>query len=159
VTVAGSKGPATVDVTPSTFVTELAPVQLTDLTAGECVVVRPTKDSSGSPTVTAAAVLVGPAGEGQCGGHGQRRGVTAIVASVNDSSIVVTAADNSQSTVNVTSNTRYAKVSKVDSSAIAAGQCIAARGTKDESGNLQATAVNLRPAQNGQCGGGRHQGG
>jgi hypothetical protein len=159
VTLTGPNGPATVDVTPSTRVIELVPGQLTDVTAGECVMVRPAKDSSAPPSVTAAAVLIGQAGNGQCGGHGHRRGVTGTVASVNGSSIVLTATDNSQTTVTVTSNTRYAKLSKGDTSAIAAGQCLGARGTKDGSGNLQATAVNLRPAENGQCGGRRHQGG
>ncbi|MDT5248691.1 MAG: hypothetical protein QOJ28_1325, partial [Mycobacterium sp.] len=42
--------------------------QLTDVTAGECVMVRPAKDSSAPPSVTAAAVLIGQAGNGQCGG-------------------------------------------------------------------------------------------
>jgi ABC-type Fe3+-hydroxamate transport system substrate-binding protein len=158
VTLAGPNGPATVDVAPSTRVIEVAPGQLTDVTAGECVMVRPTKDSSGAPTVTAAAVLVGLAGNGQCGGHGHGRGVTGTVASVNGNSIVLTAPDNGQTTVTVTSNTRYAKRTKADTSAIAAGQCLAARGTRDGSGTLQATAVNLRPSENGQCGG-RHQGG
>jgi hypothetical protein len=159
VTLTGPNGPATVDVTPSTRVIEVVPGQLTDVTAGECVMVRHTKDSSAPSSVTAAAVLIGQAGNGRCGGHGPGRGVTGTVASVNGSSIVLTATDNSQTTVTVTSNTRYAKISKGDTSAIAAGQCLGARGIKDGSGNLQATAINLRPAQNGQCGGGRHQGG
>jgi ABC-type Fe3+-hydroxamate transport system substrate-binding protein len=159
VTLSGPNGSATVDVSPSTRVTELAPAQLTDVTAGECVVVRPTKDSGGAPSVTAAAVLVSLAGNGQCGGHGHGRGVTGTVASVNGSSIVLTAANNSQTSVTVTSSTRYAKRTNADTSAIAAGQCLAARGTKDGSGNLQATAVNLQPADNGQCGGGKHHDG
>jgi len=159
VTLTGPNGPATVDVTPSTRVIEVVPGQLTDVAAGECVMVRPTKDSSAPPSVTAAAVLIRQAGNGQCGGHGHGRGVTGTVASVNGSSIVLTATDNSQTTVTVTSNTRYAKGGKGDTSAIAAGQCLAARGTKDGSGNLQATAVNLLPAHNGQCGGGRHRSG
>jgi ABC-type Fe3+-hydroxamate transport system substrate-binding protein len=159
VTLTGANGPATVDVAPSTRVIEVAPGQLTDVTAGDCVMVRPTKDSSGPPTVTAAAVLVSLANNGKCGGHGHGRGVSGTVASVNGNSIVLTAADNGQTTVTVTSNTRYIKRSKADTSAIAAGQCLAARGTKDDNGTLQATAVNLRPSENGQCGGGRRQGG
>jgi Domain of unknown function (DUF5666) len=159
VTLSGPNGSATVDVGPSTHVIELAPAQLTDVTAGECVMVRPTKDSGGAPSVTAAAVLVSLAGNGQCGGRGHGRGDTGTVASVNGSSIVLTAADNSQTSVTVTSSTRYAKRTNADTSAIAAGQCLAARGTKDGSGNLQATTVNLRPADNGQCGGGKHRDG
>ena len=37
----------------------------------------------------------------------------------------------------------------------AAGKCVAAWGTKDGSGTLQATTVDLRPANDGKCGG-RH---
>jgi hypothetical protein len=159
VTLTGPNGPATIDVSPSTRVVEFASGQLTDVTAGQCIMVRPTKDSSGRPAVTAAAVLVGQAGSGQCGGgHGHWRGVTGTVASVNGNSIVVTAADNGQTTVMATSNTRYVTRTKADTSAIAAGQCLAAGGTRDESGTLQATAVDLRPSQNGQCGGRRHGG-
>jgi Domain of unknown function (DUF5666) len=160
VTLTGPKGPATVDVTPSTRVIEFTPGQLTDVTAGECVLVRPTKHGGGQPTVTAAAVLVGQADNGQCGGggggHGREHGVSGTVASVSGSSIVLTATDNSQTTVAVSPDTRYTKRSTADTSAISAGQCLAARGAKDGSGNLQATEVNLRPADNGQCGGGRH---
>jgi hypothetical protein len=160
VMVTGPKGPATVDVTPSTRVTQLSAAQLTDVVAGECVAVHPTKGSGGQSPVTAAAVLVTQAGNGRCGQAGPRgHGVGGTVASVNGSSIVLTAADNSQVTVTVTSGTRYAKRSTADTSAIAAGQCLMARGTKDGSGNLAATAVNLRPADNGQCGGGRRHGG
>jgi Domain of unknown function (DUF5666) len=153
VTLTGPNGPATVGVSPSTRVIEFASGQLTDVTAGQCIMVRPTKDSSGPSAVTAAAVLVGQAGNGQCGGgHGRWRGVTGTVASVNGNSIVVTAADNGQTTVTATSNTRYVTRTKADTSAIAAGKCLAARGTRDDSGTLQATAVDLRPSQNGQCG-------
>ncbi len=63
------------------------------------------------------------------------------------SSIVLTTADNSQATVTVTPTTRYGKRNPADTSAITTGQCLTARGTKDGSGTLQATAVNLRPAR------------
>ena len=45
------------DVTPSTHVTQLVTAQLTDVATGQCLVVRPTKDTQGTPNVTAAAVL------------------------------------------------------------------------------------------------------
>ena len=41
--VTGPKGPATVDVTPSTQVTQFTAAQLTDIVAGECVAVHPTR--------------------------------------------------------------------------------------------------------------------
>lgn len=160
VTVTGPDGPATIDVTPSTKVTQLTPGQLTDVTAGECLMVHPTRDSGAPPAVTAAAVLLSAPDNGQCGrpGNGRGHGVGGTVASVNGNSIVLTTADNSQTTVTVTPDTRYAKRAAADASVIAAGQCLAARGQKDNSGTLQATNVNVRPANNGQCGGG-HPGG
>ena len=157
VTVTEQSGSATVNVTQSTKVSQLTQGQLTDITAGECLMVNPTKDSGQPPAVTAAAVLFGAPDNGQCGhpggnAPGGRLGGT--VASVNGNSIVLTAADNSQTTVTVTPDTRYAKRVAADGSAIAAGQCLAARGQKDNSGVLQATYVSVRPANNGQCGGG-----
>jgi Domain of unknown function (DUF5666) len=154
VTLAGSNGPVTVDVGPSTRVVEVTPGQLTDVITGECAVVLPTKDSTRPPTVTAAAMVVGPAANGQCGG----RGIAGTIASVSDNLIVLTAANNSQTAVTVTPDTRFAKRSRPDTSAIAVGKCLAARGTKDGSGTLQATAVYLQPSNNGQCGH-RRQGG
>lgn len=122
--------------------------------------VRPTKDSASSPSVTAAAVLFGPAENGQCAPPGPRqgKGVIGTVASVNGNSIVITATDNSQSTVTVTPDTRYAQRSSADTSAIAAGQCLLAIGTKGTDGSIQAASVNVRPATTGQCGP-IHQGG
>lgn len=165
VTVTEQSGSATVNVSPSTKVTQLTQGQLTDITAGECLMVNPTKDSGQPPTVTAAGVLFGAPDNGQCGhpggnapgnapsnAPGNRLGGT--VASVNGNSIVLTTADNTQTTVTVTPDTRYAKRVAADGSAIAAGQCLAARGQKDNSGVLQATYVSVRPANNGQCGGG-----
>jgi hypothetical protein len=159
VTLTGPDGPATVDVTPSTKVTQLTAGQFSDVTVGECLLVNPTKDSGGPPTVTAAAVLFDAPDNGKCGspGNGSRRGVGGTVASVNGNAIVLTTGDSGQTTVTVTPNTRYAKRASADGSVIAAGQCLAARGAKDNSGAIQATHVNVRPADNGQCG--WHRGG
>jgi hypothetical protein len=158
ITLTESNGPATVDVPPSTRVTQFAAGQLTDVTAGECLVVHPTKNSGPAPTVTAAAVLVGQAGGSHCGRPGASRGhaITGTVASVSGNAIALTEADNTQATVTVTPDTRYSKRTTADASVITAGQCLSARGT-NSGGTLQATSVNVRPSNNGQCG--RRQGG
>jgi hypothetical protein len=160
ITLSGSDGPATVDLSPSTRVIQLTAAQLTDVTAGECLVARPTKDTAGTPSVTAAAVLFGPADNGQCAppGHRQGRGVIGTVASVSGNAITVTTADNTPSTVTVTQQTHFAKRSTADPSVITAGQCLMATGTKANDGTLAATSVNVRPSNNGQCGG-KPQGG
>ncbi|OBC11552.1 hypothetical protein A5784_34090 [Mycobacterium sp. 852013-50091_SCH5140682] len=159
VNVTGRQGPATINITGSTRIVQLSAAQLTDVTQGECIQVHPTKDSSSAPTVTAAAVLVGQPAGNQCGhkGGNQQHGVAGTVASVNGNSIVVTEADNSTATVTVTANTRYEKRSDANASAIATGVCLAAHGTKDSSGVLQAAGATVRPAVNGSCGGGRPQ--
>ena len=158
VTVNGASGSATVDVTPTTKISQLTQGQLTDITAGQCLMVNPTKDGGTPPSVTAAAVLFGAPDNGACvrpGANAPGRRLGGTVASVNGNSIVLTTADNSQTTVTVTHNTRYAKRVAADATAIAAGQCFAARGQKDNAGALQATFVSVRPSNNGKCGGGR----
>lgn len=159
VNVTGRQGPATVNITGSTRIVQLSGAQLTDVTQGECIQVHPTKDSSSAPAVTAAAVLVGQPAGNQCGHNGgnQQHGVAGTVASVNGNSIVVTEADNSTATVTVTASTRYEKRSGANASAITTGVCLAAHGTRDSSGVLQAAGATVRPAVNGGCGGGRSQ--
>ena len=149
-------GTATVAFTSSTSMSSMAPAQLSDVTAGSCVMVRPTRDGgpTSSGTVTARSVAVFAATGGNCpqpqGGHG----VGGTVASVNGNTIAVTTGANSpQTTVSVTDSTTYTKRTSATSQDIAPGKCLAARGTKDNSGVLQATAISLRPATNGTCGG------
>lgn len=156
VSITGKDGPGTVDITSSTRITQLSPGQLTDVTAGECVAVRPVKGNDNGSAVTAANVLVGRPGNVQCGQKGGKRehGINGTVASVNGNTIQVTDADNAQITVTVTPDTRYTKTAGADAKAIAAGMCLGARGTKDGNGALQATFAMVRPAVNGACGGG-----
>jgi hypothetical protein len=153
VSLTGPSGPVTVDVTPSTRVTTLAKGQLSDVAAGECMMVNPAKN--GGTPLTAAAVLFGQPDNGRCGspggGPGQR--VAGTVASVSGDSINLTGADNASITVAVTPDTRYAKRVTADTTAIVTGQCLAARGAKDASGAIQATDVMVRQSNNGQCGG------
>jgi hypothetical protein len=59
--------------------------------------------------------------------------------------------NSSQATVTVTDATTYTKKATADAQAIAQGKCIAAHGTKDGGGALQATAITVQPSDNGQC--------
>ncbi|MCV7013273.1 DUF5666 domain-containing protein [Mycolicibacterium madagascariense] len=159
VTLTGPDGPGPVDVGPTTHVTQLTTAQLTDIAVGQCLVARPTKETQGTPNVTAAAILFGPAdNNGQCAPPGRKggRGIIGTVASINGNAITVTGSDNTTSTVTVASNTRFAKRNVVDPSAIAAGECLIAQGTKAGDGSLQATSIGLKPADSGPCG--RRQG-
>jgi hypothetical protein len=80
--------------------------------------------------------------------------VRGTVASVNGATLAVTTAGN-QTIVTVNSDTTYAKRVASNSQAISVGKCIAARGTNDTNGTLQATATTVRPAGNRLCPGPR----
>jgi hypothetical protein len=151
-------GTATVDVSPKTKVTEFTTAQLTDVTAGSCVnVVSKPASNPGGP-VTAKSVQLNPQGsDGKCPQpkNGQPRKVIGTVASVTGNTINVNVTDGNgnpaETTVTVTDTTRYSKHASSTSQAIAQGKCITAHGKKNSGGTLQATAVTLGPAENGQC--------
>lgn len=157
VKITGKDGPGTVDIAPSTRIAQFGPGQLTDIAAGQCIAVRPAKDSATGPDLTAADVMFGQSDSGECGRKGapHEHGVVGTVASVNGNTIAITTTDNTPSSVTVTPDTHYTKRAKADASAITAGQCLAAAGTNDSNGVLQATMAMVRPADNGACGGGR----
>jgi hypothetical protein len=175
-------GTAAVNFTSTTKVTEVTPATLTDVTTGSCVSVRPTKEESqGGQQATAASVRVSQAVNGTCpppkeavpgSGPGSTspapsgspttapakgQPVRGAVASVVGNTITVTSSDASgntkQTTVTVDDKTKYTKQASADSDAITAGKCLSARGTMDNGGTLQATTINLRPANDGKCGG------
>ena len=81
------------------------------------------------------------------------------VASVAGNTITVTSTDasgaTSQTPVTVTDKTRYTKQAGADTQAIAQGKCMTAQGSQDGSGTLQATTIDLRPARDGKCMGGK----
>ena len=175
-------GNATVNFTGSTKVTEVSTATLTDVTPGSCVSVRSAHGSHGGKPVTAATVRVSPAVDGKCPTGkqsapdstttppsspttptsspstppGRKSDVAGTVASVSGNTINVTSTDAngnpSQTAVTVDDKTKYTKRTPADTQAIAAGKCMTAKGTKDSGGALQATTINLRPANNGKCG-------
>lgn len=153
------KGTATVDVTPSTMVAELTPAQLTDVTAGSCVSVRPARgNGSGGAQITARNLVIGTGPNGTCTApqHARAGAVRGTVASVNANTVVVNVTDQngstSQANVAIDNTTTYEKRAAATPAAIFQGKCLAARGSNDSSGNLQATAVTVTPANNGKCG-------
>jgi Domain of unknown function (DUF5666) len=149
--VGAQTGNATVDFTPSTKITEVTPAALTDITPGGCVAVHPTRDSADSGgTITAQFVRVSPAVDGKCPEPKHHAGVTGTVASVAGNTITVNGS-SAPSTVTVTDTTKYTKQAPTDAQALAQGKCIAARGTKDNSGALQATTISVQQPNNGSC--------
>jgi len=164
-------GSATVDFTPSTTVAELASAQLTDVTSGSCVSVHPDRhsDSPGGNAITARSVRISSAVDGKCsepkqpagaetpppGAPARHHQTSGQVASVAGNTITVDSTDlsgnASQITVTVTDTTKYTKKTATDAQAIAQGECIVAHGSKDGGGALQATAITVQQADNGQC--------
>jgi hypothetical protein len=171
-------GSATVDFTPSTAVSEITPAQLTDITTGSCVSVRPDRHgaSSADGAITARSVRVSTAVDGKCpqpkqpadttstppGAPASHHPIGGQVASVAGNTITLNAADSggnsSQTSVTVTDTTKYSKQSTADAQAIAQGKCIAAHGTTDGGGTLQATTISVQQSDNGSCPqlGGKH---
>jgi hypothetical protein len=158
-------GAATVDFTPSTAVSEVTPAQLTDITTGSCVSVHPDRHnaSAGGNAITARSVRVSTAVDGKCGGAtntqpgapAARHQIGGQVASVTGNTITLNDADSggnsSQTSVTVTDTTKYTKQSTADAQAIAQGKCIAAHGTTDGGGTLQATTISVQQSDNGSC--------
>ena len=158
-------GTATVDFTPSTAINEVTPAALTDVTAGSCVSVRPTKDNPPNGTTTAARLVrISPAVDGKCAQPNQPpagSGVYGTVASVAGNTITVNGTGNtSPTTVTVSDKTKYVKEDTANSQAIASGKCINAQGSQGAGGTLEATAITVRPAADGRCPGegGPHHG-
>jgi len=169
---------AAVNFTSTTKVAEVAPATLSDITSGSCITVRPTQEIQGSQPVTAASVRVSPSVNGTCPpGKESRQGSTTStpppgsptpapakpkplrgsVASVTGNTITVAGTDTSgnttQTPVTVDDKTNYSKQTTATPDAIVQGKCVYARGTLDSGGTLQATTIDLRPANaDGKCG-------
>ncbi|HEY6857623.1 MAG TPA: DUF5666 domain-containing protein [Mycobacterium sp.] len=174
-------GTATVDFTPSTVVSEVTAAHLTDVTAGSCVSVHPGRRSvsTSGGGITARSVRVSTAVDGKCpqpnqpagaddtpapGAPARHREIGGQVTSVAGNTITVNSTDpggnSSQTSVTVTDTTKYTKQTTADAQALAQGKCVAAHGTTDNGGTLQATTITVQQADNGTCpqlGGRRHR--
>jgi hypothetical protein len=121
--------------------------------------VRPAHgNGSGGAQVTARNVVIGagPNGTYTAAQHAREGTVRGTVASVNGNTVAVNVTDQngstSQANVAIDNTTTYQKRATATPAAITQGKCLAARGSNDSSGNLQATAVTLTPANNRNCG-------
>lgn len=169
-------GTVTVDFTPSTKLAEVTHAQLSDITAGSCVKARPASDSAPATSggITADSVTVSQAVDGKCpqpkasagsstttaptpapSGTAAAPRVRGAVVSVAGNTITLTATDangnSSQTNVTVTDTTKYSKKAPADAQALTQGKCISAHGTKEGDGNLQATSITVKQADNGIC--------
>ncbi len=169
---------AAVNFTSTTKVTEANPATLADVTPGSCVSVKPTKGSAPGQPVTAASVKISESVNGACpkppesapGGSSSTPApslppseapakpaqVRGSVAGVSGNTINLTGTDASgnttQTPVTVDDKTKYTKQVAANTDAITPGKCLAAKGTTDNGGTLQATSIKLHPAVDGKCG-------
>lgn len=160
--VAQSGGPATVAFTDTTRIFESVPAQLGEITAGTCIKAGTTPDSApaDSGAITAKFVSISTAVDGKCPERpatadspappAPHRGVRGVVDSVSGDTITVTG-QAGQKTVTVDDGTHFRRHVATGVPAISAGKCVAARGTTDGDGVLQATKVTVWSPSDGSC--------
>lgn len=167
-----SSGDTTVTYTSSTPVTQTSTGTVSDIAPGVCMTATGQQDSTGH--ITASSVTVRNAVNGSCANGlfgGQKNGGTrttnpsgtpppqaanlgraaGLVNAVDGTAVTVQ--DQSGGTISVTVPTtvRVSKVNTVDSSALQTGECVAAAGSKDSSGVVQARSLTIVPAGRNGC--------
>lgn len=91
---------------------------------------------------------------GGFGAFGTVKSVTSGGFTVEQAAFGSASASPTTITVTTTGSTTYAKTATAAASAVAVGKCVTAIGKADDTGTVQATAIAVRPAENGTCGGG-----
>lgn len=160
---------ATVDLTPTTVVTEVSSAALGDVTPGSCVDVKGGPESGPvGGAMTAQSVEISPAGGGQCppseepggdsasapppapssGEPAARPTIYGMVSSVSGNTFDVSSTDpagkTTKTNVTVIDTTTYVKHTVTNTQAIQQGKCLAAQGT-NSGGALQADTLDLQP--------------
>jgi len=121
-------------------------IALSDLVTGQMIMTQGTKDTSGN--ITASSINI-ETKIPEFKGH-ENRGAMGTIASISGNTITITTRGRGNETettktVTVTSDTKYTKDRDTAASLndLAAGQMIMAQGTKDTSGNITATSVDI----------------
>lgn len=162
VEVARPAGTTTVELTESTRVFESVPAQRGEITAGTCIKAGAGRDSAAADggAITAKFVAITTTVDGQCPQRPAssadnpapakpHHGVRGVVESVAGDTLTV-AGPNGPTTVTVNDDTHYRRMITVSAPSISAGKCVAAGGTTDAEGVLQASRVTVW-AGNGGC--------
>jgi hypothetical protein len=181
-----TNGDVNVTYTSTTPITQASTGPTADIVAGSCVVIIGTKDSAGTVTATSvrlSAAVNGacpaPAGGGAGGGPGGFPGrpsgaarpsgaptpnpnaafASGLVTAVSGTTVTVQPASGSPTDVTVPTTITVNESRTAAAADLAVDDCLLARGTKDASGAVAATALTIEPASpNGTCtvvGGGR----
>ena len=186
-TLSTTNGDVNVTFTSTTPITQTSTGPTADIVTGSCVVIVGTKDATGA--VTANSVRLTPAVNGACtGGNNARPGgggsfparpsggafpsgaptpnpnaafASGLVTAVSGTSVTVGQTGGTASTVTVPTTVTVNESHAASASDLAVDICLLARGPKNSSGVVAATALTIQPAAaNGTCtvvgfGGGR----
>ena len=155
-------GTAAVAFNDTTRIVEPVPAQRGEITAGTCIKAGGAPDSppADSGAMNAKWVAISAPVDGKCpqrpGGAdappppAPHRGIRGVVDSVAGDTITITGASG-PATVTINDDTRVRRMVPVGASMISEGKCVAARGTKDGDGVLQANKVTVWTADDSGC--------
>ena len=161
--VARPSGEATVAYNNATKIVEPVPAQIGEVTAGTCIKAGATPDSppADTGTITAKWVAISTPVDGKCPQRPvgadisappfPHRGVRGVVTAVSGDTVTVNADGGGQTNVTIIDSTHLRRLAPISASSISTGKCVAARGSKDDSGVLQATRVTVWAPEEGNC--------
>lgn len=156
--VAGSAGTVTVNLADGARVLESVPAQRAEITTGTCIKAGATPDSApaDSGAITAKFVAITATVDGKCPQRpadapavAHHHGVRGVVESVSDDTVTVNG-PSGPTTVTINDATHVRRMIAVSAPSISVGKCVAARGTTDGDGVLQASRVTVWNG-NGNC--------
>ena len=160
--VARSSGTTTVSLTDSTRIFESVPAQRGEITAGTCIRAGGSPDSAPADNgaITAKFVAISTTVDGKCPQRPAaeadaatpprtHHGVRGVVESVSGDTLTV-AGPSGPTTVTLNDGTHFRRMVTVSTPSISAGKCVAAGGTTDGEGVLQAARVTVW-AGDGSC--------
>lgn len=160
--VARSSGTTTVSLTDSTRIFESVPAQRGEITAGTCIKAGGAQDGGASDggAITAKFVAISTTVDGKCPQRPAaaadapappkpHHGVRGVVESVSGDTLTVSG-PSGPTTVTLNDSTHFRRMVTVSAPSISAGKCVAAGGTTDGDGVLQAARVTVW-AGDGNC--------
>ncbi|WP_125078518.1 DUF5666 domain-containing protein [Mycobacterium sp. P7213] len=160
--VARSAGTTTVSLADDTRIFESVPAQRGEITAGTCIKAGAGRDSAPADdgAITAKFVAISTTVDGQCPQRPAAaadapapakpyHGVRGVVESVSGDTLTVSG-PSGPTTVTLNDSTRFRRMVAVSAPSISPGKCVAAGGTTDGDGVLQARRVTVWAA-NGDC--------
>jgi uncharacterized protein DUF5666 len=171
----GAGGDITVDYTSSTTITKTSTATLADIAPGMCIVATGQKDAAGM--VTATSVRLSPRGAKGCtaggftgtpapgasprpspsprpvpSGQPTMSVVSGEVTAVSGISVTILTPAKASLSITVPTTATVSQSSVANIAALQVGQCLRANGSRDASGNVQATALTISPpGPSGTC--------